>query len=63
MHAIDGAFSASSWLATVIFGKNAQYFSIFSEKLPKIWKKSCSVFSVVWIWLKHTKIWWTTTKC
>ena len=53
---MDGAFSASSGLATVIFGKNAQYFSIFLEKFPKIRKKSCSVFSVVRIWLKHTKI-------
>ena len=39
IHYIDGAFSASSGLATVIFGKDAQYFSIFSEKLPKIRKK------------------------
>ena len=56
MHDIDGAFCASSGLTTVISGKNAQYFSIFSEKLPNVWKKSCSVFAVEMIWLKRTKI-------
>ena len=35
IHYIDGAFSAPSGLATVIFGKNAQYFSIFSEKIAQ----------------------------
>ena len=31
MHDIDGAFCASRGLATVVFGKNAQYSSIFSD--------------------------------
>ena len=44
MHNLDGAFSTFSRLATDIFGKNAQYFGIFSEKLPYIWKNLLSIF-------------------
>ena len=56
MHDIDGALCTSSRKGDIISGKCAQNFSIFSEKMPNIWKISCSICVMAMIWQKCTKI-------
>ena len=46
MHDKDGTLCTSSWKCDIISVKCAQNFSIFSEKLPNIWKISCSIYPV-----------------